>query len=322
MSDIQLRHGPRPLPRSLSPVRARQRRAQARRSARLGGGRRRRRPRGRRRARGEAGRARGRRPRSRRGSCGSTAPARRWFEDDLALVAAIELDAIVLPKATPEARRGARPGGPPVIAIVETAQGLRLAYETASCATGRRAHARRRRPRRRARARAARRTGSRSSTRARRVVVDSGRGRDPAAVRHRPPRDRGRRGARGSSAASPARSASAARRASTRRRCRSSTASFAPSEREVAWARRVVDAYEAELDEGGVLALERRDDRPARRRAGAADPGRGGKEQRMSRAGAQGLARPLLRGLRRSATSSGAGSAGRSPRWTTSGSPA
>ena len=55
----------------------------------------------------------------------------RWFEDDLALVAGMELDAIVLPKATPEAL-SALPDGPPVVAIVETAQGLRLAYEIAS----------------------------------------------------------------------------------------------------------------------------------------------------------------------------------------------
>ena len=55
-----------------------------------------------------------------------------WFADDLALVAGMELDAVVLPKATPEAVAALSPWGPPVIAIVETAQGLRLAYETAS----------------------------------------------------------------------------------------------------------------------------------------------------------------------------------------------
>jgi citrate lyase subunit beta/citryl-CoA lyase len=55
-----------------------------------------------------------------------------WFEDDLALAAGIELDALVLPKATPEAVEALGPWGPPVIAIVETAQGLRHAYETAS----------------------------------------------------------------------------------------------------------------------------------------------------------------------------------------------
>src|SRR3954451_16516801 len=40
-----------------------------------------------------------------------------WFEDDLELVAGMELEAIVLPKATPEAV-AALPDGPPVIAII------------------------------------------------------------------------------------------------------------------------------------------------------------------------------------------------------------
>jgi citrate lyase subunit beta/citryl-CoA lyase len=44
----------------------------------------------------------------------------------------MSLDAIVLPKATPDAVAALGHAGPPVIAIVETAQGLRLAYETAS----------------------------------------------------------------------------------------------------------------------------------------------------------------------------------------------
>jgi citrate lyase subunit beta/citryl-CoA lyase len=56
----------------------------------------------------------------------------QWFADDLALVGEMSLDAIVLPKATPEAVAALGAGGPPVIAIVETAQGLRLAYETAT----------------------------------------------------------------------------------------------------------------------------------------------------------------------------------------------
>jgi citrate lyase beta subunit len=38
----------------------------------------------------------------------------------------------VLPKATPESVTALGPSGPPVIAIVETSEGLRLAYETAS----------------------------------------------------------------------------------------------------------------------------------------------------------------------------------------------
>ena len=56
----------------------------------------------------------------------------RWFEDDLAAVGELPLEALVLPKATPDAVAALGGGGPPVIAIVETAQGLRLAYETAS----------------------------------------------------------------------------------------------------------------------------------------------------------------------------------------------
>jgi citrate lyase beta subunit len=56
----------------------------------------------------------------------------RWFEDDLAVVAKLELDALMLPKATPEAVVALGPEGPPVIAVIETALGLRLAFETAS----------------------------------------------------------------------------------------------------------------------------------------------------------------------------------------------
>ena len=55
-----------------------------------------------------------------------------WFDEDVAMVTELELDAIVLPKATPDAAAALGPIGPPVIAIVETAQGLRLAYETAT----------------------------------------------------------------------------------------------------------------------------------------------------------------------------------------------
>ena len=53
------------------------------------------------------------------------------FERDLELVQKLPLQAIVLPNATPESVDALGPDGPPVIAIVETAQGLRLAYETA-----------------------------------------------------------------------------------------------------------------------------------------------------------------------------------------------
>jgi citrate lyase beta subunit len=55
-----------------------------------------------------------------------------WFSDDLALVQELPLEAVVLPKATPDSIAALGSQGPPIIAIVETAQGLRLAYETAS----------------------------------------------------------------------------------------------------------------------------------------------------------------------------------------------
>ena len=54
------------------------------------------------------------------------------FERDLELVGSLPLQAIVVPKATPESVDALGRSGPPVIAIVETAQGLRRAYETAS----------------------------------------------------------------------------------------------------------------------------------------------------------------------------------------------
>lgn len=54
------------------------------------------------------------------------------FARDLELVQSLPLRAIVLPKAMPESVDALGPVGPPVIALVETAQGLRRAYETAS----------------------------------------------------------------------------------------------------------------------------------------------------------------------------------------------
>jgi citrate lyase beta subunit len=54
-----------------------------------------------------------------------------WFADDLALVEALQPRAIVLPKATPEAVAALGEDGPPVIAIAETAAGVRAAYELA-----------------------------------------------------------------------------------------------------------------------------------------------------------------------------------------------
>lgn len=54
-----------------------------------------------------------------------------WLEDDLAAVAGLGLDAVVLPKATPEALTALSGLGLPVVAIVETADGLRRAHDVA-----------------------------------------------------------------------------------------------------------------------------------------------------------------------------------------------
>jgi len=60
------------------------------------------------------------------------APGSEWFDDDLELSRRLALDFLMLPKATPEAVEALGPVGPPVLAIVETADGLRRAYETAA----------------------------------------------------------------------------------------------------------------------------------------------------------------------------------------------
>ena len=60
------------------------------------------------------------------------APGTEWFEGDLEFVDRLRLDLLVLPKATPSTVAALGPGGPPVLAIVESAEGLRLAYETAA----------------------------------------------------------------------------------------------------------------------------------------------------------------------------------------------
>ena len=54
------------------------------------------------------------------------------WEDDLRALADVELGALVLPKATPEAVARLGRHEAPVLAIVETAHGLRRAYEVAS----------------------------------------------------------------------------------------------------------------------------------------------------------------------------------------------
>jgi citrate lyase beta subunit len=58
--------------------------------------------------------------------------ATAFWEEDLRLVDELDLDALVLPKATPAAAQELPAGGPPVVAVIETAQGLKQAYETAS----------------------------------------------------------------------------------------------------------------------------------------------------------------------------------------------
>jgi citrate lyase beta subunit len=54
------------------------------------------------------------------------------WADDLGAVSRLDLGALVLPKATPEAVAALGDGGPAVLAIVETALGVKCAYETAS----------------------------------------------------------------------------------------------------------------------------------------------------------------------------------------------
>jgi citrate lyase beta subunit len=60
------------------------------------------------------------------------APETGLSDADLAAIAELELDALVLPKATPDAIAALGPAGPPLIAVIESAAGLRLAYEVAS----------------------------------------------------------------------------------------------------------------------------------------------------------------------------------------------
>jgi citrate lyase beta subunit len=55
-----------------------------------------------------------------------------WWENDLEALGSLSLDAIMLPKASPEAVEALGSAGPPLIPLIETAQGLRLAFEVAS----------------------------------------------------------------------------------------------------------------------------------------------------------------------------------------------
>ena len=54
-----------------------------------------------------------------------------WFEDDLAAVAGLPLDGLVLPKASPEAVAALGAPAFPIVAIVETADGLQRSAELA-----------------------------------------------------------------------------------------------------------------------------------------------------------------------------------------------
>ena len=60
------------------------------------------------------------------------APDTGLSEDDLAAIAELDLDALVLPKATPDAVAALGSAGPPLIAVIESAAGLRQAYEVAA----------------------------------------------------------------------------------------------------------------------------------------------------------------------------------------------
>jgi citrate lyase beta subunit len=55
-----------------------------------------------------------------------------FWEEDLRLAGELDLGALVVPKATPSAVAELPADGPPVVAVIETAQGLKQAYETAS----------------------------------------------------------------------------------------------------------------------------------------------------------------------------------------------
>ena len=52
--------------------------------------------------------------------------------DDAPLVTSLDVDAVVVPKATAESVAALGPEGPPIVAIVETAAGLRSAFDVAS----------------------------------------------------------------------------------------------------------------------------------------------------------------------------------------------
>ena len=183
------------------------------------------------------------------------APGTEWFEGDLELVDRLQLDILMLPKATPSTVAALGPGDPPVLAIVESGEGLRLAYETAAA------------ERVFALALGSHDLGAELQTSARpdglellyarsKIVADS------AAAGRRPPFDTvfldvrdpagleeecllaSTLGFRGKLCIHPAQLEVVNR-------------VFAPSEEELAWARRVLDAYEQGLRDGrGAVALD------------------------------------------------------------------
>jgi citrate lyase subunit beta/citryl-CoA lyase len=55
-----------------------------------------------------------------------------YFEEDVAILGELDLDGVVLPMASPEGVAALAPAGLPIVAVVETAAGVRLAYEIAS----------------------------------------------------------------------------------------------------------------------------------------------------------------------------------------------
>jgi citrate lyase beta subunit len=60
------------------------------------------------------------------------APGTEWFAADLELAGRLSLDFLMLPKATPDGVAALGPLGLPVLSIVESAEGVRRAYETAA----------------------------------------------------------------------------------------------------------------------------------------------------------------------------------------------
>lgn len=185
------------------------------------------------------------------------APDTEWFEGDLQLADRLELDLLMLPKATPTTVAALGPGGPPVLAIVETAEGLRLAYETAAA------------ERVFALALGTHDLGAELRTSARpdglemlyarsKVVADS------AAAGRRSPFDTVFRDVRDSAGLEEecllAKSLGfGAKLCIHPGQLDVVNRVFAPSEAELAWARRVLEAYEQGLNEGrGAIALDGR----------------------------------------------------------------